>query len=336
MVRKLVVALLIAALALAVAAPAALAAKPDDSPWKTTPQDLPVLKLPGELLAGGLASPTGGNPHGPDWTPPGQDKKPKPPPRPEVNKWAVVIGIADYSGVENDLWHPDEDAIEMKQALIDNYGFPEDNVKLLLDRKANARAILRAIDWLAKNEDAESTVVFFFSGHGFQKADSANWDSDIEGDGVDEGIVSYDMFGITDGQLRDKFSAFETQKFALIFGQCFSGGMFDDDHDLQAPGRVISVACEKDQVTWDYYYLNNTLFGYYYVDQALLGHPPIEGYAYAPSPSPPVSIEDALLYAEPLVKKESLKIPASEWPEGVPTVTDPALWDSDPGEELIP
>ena len=179
MVRKFVVVFLAVALAMALAAPAALAAKPDESPWKTTPQDLPVLKLPAYLLHEG-ASPAGGNPHGPDWTPPGQDKEPKPPPEPEANKWAVVIGISDYTGVQNDLWHADEDAIEMQQALIEEYGFPEDNIKLLLDRKANARAILRAIDWLAKNEDAESTVVFFFCGHGFQKADSAGWDDDIE------------------------------------------------------------------------------------------------------------------------------------------------------------
>ena len=38
---------------------------------------------------------------------------PQPPPPDAANKWAVVIGIADYTGRDSDLWHPDEDASEM-------------------------------------------------------------------------------------------------------------------------------------------------------------------------------------------------------------------------------
>jgi len=316
MKTKIAAILLVVALALAVVAPPAFAAKPVEPPYKTTPQDLPVVRLPAYLLAGGPA-PAGGNPHG---GPPGQDKKP--PPAPEVNKWAVVIGIADYSGVQYDLWHPDEDAIEMKQALIENYGFPEDNIKVLLNRRATARAILRAIDWLAKNEDAESSVAFFFCGHGFQVADSEGWDNDVEWDGVDEGIVSYDMFGITDGQLRDKFSAFETEKFALAFGQCYSGGMFDDDDDLQAAGRVISSASTADQSSWDYYYLDNTLFGYYFIDEGIL-----QELAETDEAADGVSMEEALAYAQ---------WGMAEGPETeLPYTSDPQIYDGFAGE-LIP
>ncbi|MCK4723143.1 MAG: hypothetical protein KAT75_07555, partial [Dehalococcoidia bacterium] len=80
MKTKIAAILLVVALALTVVAPPAFAAKPVEPPYKTTPQDLPVVKLPAYLLAGGPA-PTGGNPHG---TPPGQDKKPKPRTGPEV------------------------------------------------------------------------------------------------------------------------------------------------------------------------------------------------------------------------------------------------------------
>jgi uncharacterized caspase-like protein len=247
-----------------------------------------------------------GNPHGPDWTPPGQDKKP--PPEPTANKWAVVIGIADYQGRGNDLWHPDEDAKEMKEALINDYGFADDNIKILLNRKATASAILDAIDWLAANEDAESTVVFFFSGHGFRVDDG--WDppqdADVEADDKDEGIVSYEFVGLTDGLLRDKFSTFETKKFALIFGSCHSGGMFDDDDDLQAPGRVIVSACEADQYAWDYLLLSNTLFGYYFIDEGIL-----EGLAETDVPADGVSMEEALAYASPLVIAEQ----PDSWPQ---------------------
>jgi len=256
-----IVALLIAlSLFLSMAMPA-LADKPVNSHWKTTPEDLPVLKMPWSSGA------KGGVPGAPS----GNDKPEKPAPEPEVNKWAVIVGISDYPGVENDLWHADDDAQEMRDALVTNYGFPENNIKLLLDRKAKARDILGAIEWLADRENVDSSVVFFFCGHGFRRPDAENWDTDTEDDFYDEGIVTWDMYGLPDGMLREKFAAFETNKLTMVFGSCFSGGMFDDDDDdLHNVGRVIPAGCKSDQYCWDYYYLGNTLFGYYFIDGAML------------------------------------------------------------------
>ena len=64
------------------------------------------------------------------------------------NKWAVVIGIADYQGWANDLYHPDEDAREMYAALTEIYGFPEDHVRMLLNEEATLYNIREAIAWL--------------------------------------------------------------------------------------------------------------------------------------------------------------------------------------------
>lgn len=225
---------------------------------------------------------------------------PTPPPSPE-DKWAVIIGISDYEGTANDLWNPANDAMEMKQALTVKYGFLESNIKMLLDSEATAGAIVGAIDWLAANEGPNSTVVFFFCGHGYRVADSKGWDNDVEVDRYDECIVSHDMYAITDGYLRQKFSAFETQKFALVFGSCYSGGMFDTlNVDLQAPGRVICSACKANQYGWDYLLLGNTLFGYYFVDEAIL-----QGLAEGLHVSGDgVSMEEALDYAYPRVTAE--------------------------------
>jgi len=271
-------------------------------PSKTTPEDLPVVKPPSELV--GEFSTPAGNPHGG----PGQGGKPdkpgKPDKEPPANKWAVVIGIADYQGSGYDLWHSDEDAKEMAKALTENYGFSKDNIKLLLNRRATANAIVGATDWLLKNEDTESTVVFFFSGHGFRAADdvvfpdgSIGWDADTETDGYDEGIVSYDFYGLPDGWMQEKLSALESQKVALGFGSCHSGGMFDDDDDLQAPGRVIASACKADQYAWDYLLLGNTLWGKYFVDEGLLQ-------GLADSDGNGASIEEGHKYADPRVTSE--------------------------------
>jgi uncharacterized caspase-like protein len=293
--RRILVIVLVLVLALSIAVPAASMTQAMGGPSKVTPDDLPVVKPPMELV-GGPSAPTG-NPHG---APPGQETKPdkpgKPDKEPPANKWAVVVGIADYEGSEFDLWHTDEDAKEMASALIENYGFDSGNIKLLLNRKATYRAIVSAIDWLIKNEDAESTVVFFFSGHGFRAVDSEGWDSDTESDGQDEGIVSYDFYGLPDGFLQQKLSTLESQKIALCFGSCHSGGMFDDASDLQGANRVVASACRADEYAWDYLLLGNTLWGKYFVDEGLL-----QGLADTQGED---SIEEAHAYAYPEVTGE--------------------------------
>jgi len=186
-------------------------------------------------------------------------------------KWAVVIGIADYQGRDSDLWHPDEDAKDMERELLEE-GYPEANIKVLLNRKAKAQAIVEAIDWLIGNEQAGDIVVFFFSGHGYRAPDSEGWDGDIEDDEYDEMIVTHDFIGLPDGWFRQKFAAIESTDFALMFGSCHSGGMFDDDDDLQGTGRIIAAACKADQYGWDYLLLGNTLWGYWFVYQGLLAN----------------------------------------------------------------
>jgi len=286
--RRILVTVSVLMLALSIAVPATSMTQSMGGQSKVITDDLPLVKPPMELV-GGPSTPAG-NPHG---TPPGQEAKPdkpgKPDKEPPANKWAVVVGIADYEGSEYDLWHTDEDAKEMASALIENYGFDRGNVKLLLNRKATYAAMVSAIDWLVQNEDAESTVVFFFGGHGFRAVDSDGWDSDAESDGQDEGIVSHDFYGLPDGLLQQKLSALESQKVALCFGSCHSGGMFDDVSDLQGANRVIASACRADEYAWDYLLLGNTLWGKYFVDEGLL-----QGLA---DPYGDDSIEEAHAYA---------------------------------------
>ncbi len=223
---------------------------------------------------------------------------------PQPNQWAVVIGIADYEGSDSDLWHPDEDAKEMKAELVE-FGYPSKNIKLILNRKAKANAIVDAVDWLIANEKAGDEVVFFYSGHGYRAPDSEGWDDDVETDGYDEMIVTHDFYGLPDGLFRQKFAAIESTKFALMFGSCYSGGMFDDNDDLQGTGRVIASACKAYQYGWDYFYLGNTLWGYYFIDEGLL-----DNNAY--------SVETAHEYAYPYV--------VAEQPD-----SQPQLYDNFPG-----
>ncbi len=295
--KRLLIVLLVSAVILSIGLSQLVAAKSMGGLSKTTPENLPVIQATPGLVSDWTQEAKGN----PNFTPPGQDKE-KPPKDDDgdgANKWAVVIGIANYEGTRSDLWHPDEDAKEMSRTLIRNHGFPRSHVITLTNSQATAQNIFSAIEWLIASENTTSTVVFFFSGHGFRIADNPiddePWDDDQELDGHDEGIVSYDFYGLPDGLLKDCFSNIESTKFGLIFGSCYSGGMFDDNDDLQGTGRVLVSACEASESAWDYMLLGNTLFGYYFVDEGML-----DKLADVGEPSG-VSIQEAWEYSYPRV-----------------------------------
>lgn len=213
-------------------------------------------------------------------SPPGQDKKPpkdeEPEPDPTVNKWAVIIGISNYRGRGNDLEYCDDDAQDMYDYLITK-GYPAENIKLLKDGSAKASSIISAIDWLGSQENETSEVVFFYSGHG----DTYTGYDDGDTEEIDEGIVSTDLYLILDGQLKQKFSTFESQKISFIFDSCFSGGM----NDLAGSGRVVVAACGEQEYSWDGSSTQqNGVFTYYYMDGLYSAD----------------TVEGAFIYAEPL------------------------------------
>lgn len=209
-----------------------------------------VYRETGEI---GRGKPPGTPGVGPPERPP---KEPEP--DPSVDKWAVIIGISDYVGKLNDLQYCDDDARDMYNYLLAK-GYPAGNIKLLLDGDAKAKAIMKAIDWLNSWEGPNSEVVFFYSGHG------STYDGYDDGDTeyTDEAIVSADLYLILDGQLRQKFSTFDSQKISFTFDSCFSGGM----DDLQRNGRVVVAACSETQYSYDGTSdQQNGVFTYYYMD----------------------------------------------------------------------
>lgn len=180
------------------------------------------------------------------------------------NKYAIVIGISDYPGTENDLNFADDDAIDMYNALVNKYGFPKDNVHLLINSNANYSAIESAVNAVKQKAKEGDEVVFFFSGHGARG--KAN-DGDKEA--IDEAIVSHDgknLVYIWDGELRDWFRDFKTTRIVFIFDSCLAGGMTD----LKADGRIIVMATTENGVAYEFSDLENGQFTYYFVDEGML------------------------------------------------------------------
>lgn len=183
-----------------------------------------------------------------------------------ADKYAIIVGISDYPGTINDLEYCDDDADDMYDALTTLYGYSPSNIRLLVNMGASFDAIHNAVNDIKSQEAAGDEVVFFFSGHGTRGVADG-------GDRVkmDEAIVSHDgsssgsLIAIWDGQLKDWFAGFDTSRIIFIFDSCLAGGMTD----LQAPGRIINMACSENGLSYEDDSWGNGQFTYYFVDQGI-------------------------------------------------------------------
>jgi len=185
----------------------------------------------------------------------------------EGDSYAVVVGISDYPGEANDLNYSDDDAREMRDALIGVYGFSKSNVKLLTDLDATREAILTAIKDISIIAGVNDEIVFFFSGHG-----AKGFADDGDKERVDESIVvvSNDKESLTyiwDGEIKAAFSGFSTSRIIFIFDTCLSGGM---KRDLEETGRVINMATNESGYAYESNLWENGEFSYYFVDMGMI------------------------------------------------------------------
>jgi hypothetical protein len=246
----------------------------------------------------------------------------------QTDYWAVIVGVADYEGTAHDLEYTDDDAIDLYNTLLlsDDY-WQADHIMLLLDSEADRAGILTAFDWLDSNEDPDDVVLFFFSGHGTYDVD----DDGDELDGWDEFFCPYDFNNIRDDELDAELDKLGSTSIAVIMDTCFAGGMTKDSSvktlpkekvelidgfvkDIGETGRVVLMACDDDEVSWETGVLENGVFSYYVIEG-------LEGCADAEGNGDSIcSAEETFVYAEPRVVA---------WP---PTTQHPQLYDEYPGE----
>jgi len=143
------------------------------------------------------------------------------------DRFAVVIGVSDYSSPRMDLKYAKKDAEAFRDALIKRCRFSKENVRLLVDREATRESIRKAIEgWLSQKSKSADAIVVYFSGHGTRAPDNDN----DEEDGFDEFLLPYDFdpSDLTSGIRDDDFAfwirTLKCDRTLLIFDSCFSGG----------------------------------------------------------------------------------------------------------------
>ena len=81
------------------------------------------------------------------------------------DSWALIVGINDYENVRG-LNYAVEDALAMKNMLINVYGFTRKNVRVLTNGEATGSNIKKELHSLVKSVGENDRVVFYFAGHG--------------------------------------------------------------------------------------------------------------------------------------------------------------------------
>ena len=110
-----------------------------------------------------------------------------------TNQWGP--GGADLAGCVNDVR-------DMIDTLI-ICGFPSKNIGAHTDERATKEGILYGLNWLIKNSKEGDSLVFYYSGHGSQIADT-NWNGDEdENDGKDEILCPHNLDWTPKTVLRD-------------------------------------------------------------------------------------------------------------------------------------
>ena len=168
--------------------------------------------------------------------------------------WAVIVGISDYQGRQNDLPVSSIHLKALYTTLLTSDNWQEDHILLLINEQATYANVLYALDWLANQSDDTDIVLFSFQGHG-SSIDDIDGDED---DGQDEGIVAWEGLSgiIVDDILDIKFDKISCKGMFLIFHSCLSGGLIDHanraahfspdfQQDVADDNRVILVS------SWD-------------------------------------------------------------------------------------
>jgi metacaspase-1 len=140
---------------------------------------------------------------------------------------ALLVGINNYPNPENVLEGCVNDVYLMSSVLQES-GFEPEEIRVVLDERATAQAIMERLTWLLDGVQDGEERVLYFSGHGAQ---IPGYGAKGEPDRVDECLVPYDFDWTTDRAIvDDKFCELYSQLpydcyFVAMLDCCHSGGL---------------------------------------------------------------------------------------------------------------
>ena len=159
-------------------------------------------------------------------------------------KYALLVGI-NYTGTPNQLMGCVNDAVNMRQQLIENHGYLAENITMICDgdqateTRPTAHNILMCLQSFAFQKGM-TEFFFHYSGHGASIADRSirPWNGASiadraldEQDGRDEALVAIDSL-IRDDDIKEVFDKIDCPIYCL-FDCCHSGTALDLNFQYQ-------------------------------------------------------------------------------------------------------
>lgn len=172
--------------------------------------------------------------------------------------FAVVIGVEKYPALPAALF-ADRDAKAVHAHLM-ALGFPARNIMILTDRDATRAGMSKALNtWLPNRVKEDSTVFFYYSGHGAPDlASNSAYLVPIDGDPEALSDTAYPV-----KELYEKLKKLKAARVIVALDSCFSGAggrsvlakdarplVTKIDLGTLAPGKVVSLsAAGADQIS---------------------------------------------------------------------------------------
>ncbi|MGA1839608.1 MAG: caspase family protein [bacterium] len=131
--------------------------------------------------------------------------------------WGFLIGINKY-----DEWDPLQTAVndvkKIYELLIHKYGFPEENIVLLINQDATRRRIIKEFRSLIGKVKQDDNLFIYFAGHGYldTELNTGNW---IPSDSKFSDYSTY----IPNSTIHDLIKAAGCKHIYLVSDSCFSG-----------------------------------------------------------------------------------------------------------------
>jgi len=194
------------------------------------------------------------------------------------SKWAVLVGINKYSDqVISDLNFSAKDIDEFQKLLVDpsKARFKESNVKILSDiseEKPTRNSILSKLAAMSRIASQEDTILFYFSGHGYEK----NGQPYLLGS--DSYTNAFEETAIPAGTIRKMMEESVARVKILMLDACHSGIMkgvkdsgvmtkvFFDSLFPPPEGFVVLSSCKLGESSYEWKEKEHGVFSYYLLE----------------------------------------------------------------------
>jgi hypothetical protein len=141
-------------------------------------------------------------------------------------------GFALVVGVGADLPNTVDDAQGLADTLKDpaRCAYPSQQVHLLSGEGAGRKVVLSALDALSRSADAQSTVLVYFSGHGYRVASPTGESYYLMPYGYD--LNRLHQTAISGAEFTERLRAIPARKLLVLLDCCHAGGV----GEAKAPG----------------------------------------------------------------------------------------------------